>query len=68
MNPPIKPTHTPPRQIRIGDNWEKLDRAAKTLGRTRADIVNELIAWYLREPGVRQPARPERSAWAEATD
>lgn len=54
---------TPPRQIRIGDEWYDFDDAAKAMGTERATLIREFITWYLREPGARLPKRPERSAW-----
>ncbi|MEV6791283.1 hypothetical protein AB0M87_04620 [Streptomyces sp. NPDC051320] len=54
------PNVTPPRQIRIGDEWYDFDAAAKSLGTERATVIRELIAWYLREPGASLPARPDR--------
>lgn len=65
---PAKETHTPPRQIRIGDNWAKLDLAAKATGTTRAEIVNALIAYFLHEPGAKQPKRPDRALWDPEAD
>lgn len=55
---PEKPTHTPPRQIRIGDEWLDFDTAAKSQGTERAALVREFIAWYLRRPGAKLPSRP----------
>lgn len=49
---------TPPRQIRIGDEWYEFDEAAKRMGTERAALVREFIAWYLRRPGAKLPARP----------
>ncbi|MBZ6252190.1 hypothetical protein KVH27_27980 [Streptomyces olivaceus] len=53
---------TPPRQIRIGDEWYEFDAAAKAMGTERATLVREFIAWYLREPGAELPERPARDA------
>lgn len=55
--------HTPPRQIRIGDEWLDFDRAAKAQGTERAAVIREFIAWYLRHPGATMPKRPEVNAW-----
>lgn len=52
---------TPARQIRIGDTWYDFDAAAKSMGTERAAVIRELIDWYIREPGAKLPARPERS-------
>lgn len=54
---------TPPRQIRIGDEWYDFDKAAKSQDTERATLIREFIAWYLREPGARLPKRPDREAW-----
>ncbi|WP_263165431.1 hypothetical protein [Streptomyces sp. SCSIO ZS0520] len=54
---------TPARQMRIGDEWYDFDAAAKAQGTDRASVIREFIAWYLREPGAKMPARPEREAW-----
>jgi hypothetical protein len=59
----IKPTHTPPRQIRIGDDWYDFERATKAMGTERAEVIRDFIAWYLRRPGVTQPKRPDVSDW-----
>lgn len=67
MTPPIPETHTPPRQIRIGARWLDFAKAASTVGVTRAAIVNEFIAWYLREPGAKLPKRPDREDWTSGT-
>lgn len=49
---------TPPRQIRIGDDWYEFDEAAKRMNTERAALVREFIAWYLRKPGAKLPERP----------
>jgi len=51
---------TPARQIRIGDAWYDFDAAAKAMGTERAAVIRELIDWYIREPGAKLPARPDR--------
>lgn len=38
--------------------WNRIGRAAKNAGTDRAKIVNEFMAWYLREPGAKMPGRP----------
>jgi hypothetical protein len=66
---PTKPTHTPPRQIRIGDTWEEFDLAAKAAGTTRAALINAFIDWYLHKPGataVKRPPKPAEHAPPEA--
>lgn len=57
---------TPPRQIRIGDEWYAFDRAAKAQGSERATLVRQFIAWYLREPGAELPERPAVESWRDA--
>jgi hypothetical protein len=54
---------TPPRQIRIGDDWYDFDHAAKAQGTERATVLRHFIAWYLRRPGATMPKRPEADAW-----
>lgn len=49
---------TPPRQIRIGEEWYEFDVAAKSAGTERATLIREFIAWYLRKPGAKLPTRP----------
>lgn len=60
---PMSPNQpkTPPRQIRIGDTWYDFDAAAKAMGTERAAVIRELIDWYIREPGAKLPARPDRA-------
>lgn len=52
---------TPARQIRIGATWYDFDAAAKAMGTERAAVIRELIDWYIREPGAKLPARPDRA-------
>ena len=54
---------TPPRQIRIGDEWYEFDDAAKSMGTERAALIREFIGWYLRKPGAKMPKRPDADAW-----
>lgn len=66
---PAKPTHTPPRQIRIPDDeWLPFDEATKAVGEPRAAVVRELIRWYMRRPGAKLPPRPDAGPWSTATD
>lgn len=68
MNPPpkqeVRDTHTPPRQVRIGENWYDFEYAAKAMGHDRAEVVRQMIAWYLGETDE-PPARPPVDAWAK---
>lgn len=59
---------TPARQIRIGDEWFDFDAGAKSLDTERAAVMRQLIAWYIREPGVKLPDRPDRSVVVEARE
>lgn len=63
-----KPTHTPPRQIRIGDDWYDFDRAAKSQGKERAEVVRDFIAWYLHRPGATAVQRPKPGSWTPAAE
>ncbi|MEU0395835.1 hypothetical protein ABZ208_24230 [Streptomyces sp. NPDC006208] len=54
---------TPPRQIRIGDEWHEFDAVARSMGTERAELVRDFIAWYSLRPGARLPARPDVEAW-----
>ncbi|MGW1744560.1 hypothetical protein ACWCRD_02860 [Streptomyces sp. NPDC002092] len=52
------------RSVRISDDdWRDLLAAAKTQGSDRGGVIKELVAWYLRRPGVTQPKRPEAKDW-----
>lgn len=56
---------TPPRQIRIGDEWYDFDAAAKSKGTERAAVIRDFIAWYLRRPGAKLPERPPAGPWSK---
>ena len=48
------------RQVRVDDDlWERFNTAAKTLGTNRSAWLIEAIKWCVREPGTKQPRRPE---------
>lgn len=49
---------TPARQVRIGEEWYEFDVAAKGMDTERAALIREFIAWYLRKPNAKLPARP----------
>jgi hypothetical protein len=52
-----KDSHTTNRVVRIGDDdWEDLGARAGT--RNRAQVIRDLLAWYLRRPGAKLPERP----------
>ena len=59
---PNKPA-TPHRAVRIDDEtWEALGDAATATGTDRSAVLRELARWWLRRPGAKMPARPERQA------
>lgn len=52
-----KDTHTTNRVIRLADDdWDDLGKAAGV--RNRAQVIRQLVAWYLRRPGAELPDRP----------
>lgn len=54
-------TFTRHRPIRVAkDRWDAF--GALVGPRSRAKIVNEFIAWYIREPGAKLPERPKPAA------
>jgi hypothetical protein len=61
----LKDTHTPPRQVRIGDSWFEFQAALELMGGNavgggseRAENLREYLAWFNREPGAKLPTRP----------
>ena len=50
---------TPARQVRMtNEDWGDIGEAAKVAGlRGGSDIINALVAWYLRRPGAKLPER-----------
>jgi hypothetical protein len=59
--------HTPLRPLRIPrDEWEALGQAVGERHRTR--VIRELIRWYLRWPGAKQPDRPKETVHAPPTE
>jgi hypothetical protein len=58
-----KDTHTTNRVVRLGDEWEELGAVAGI--RRRAEVIRQLVRWYLRYPGAKLPERPERRAAAD---
>lgn len=58
-----KDTHTTNRVVRLGDEWEELGEAAGV--RRRAEVIRQLVRWYLRYPGAKLPERPARRPPAE---
>jgi hypothetical protein len=56
------------RSVRISDDdWADLLAAARTQGSDRGTVIKDLVAWYLRRPGVTQPKRPDLGTWQRAT-
>lgn len=52
---------TPGRAVRIDDEtWAALGAAADAAGTDRSAVLRQLAQWWLRFPGARMPARPER--------
>jgi hypothetical protein len=50
---------TPQRAIRIPDKrWEATERSAKAIGSNRSEVVNDMLAWFVREPNAKLPKRP----------
>lgn len=48
----------PVRSIRSPDRRWKAAEGTLPTGKTMSDLVNDLLAWHLREPGAKQPKRP----------
>lgn len=62
-----KSTHTPPRQIRIGDDWNDFDLAANSQRTDRAQLIRDYIAWYLHRPNApKKLTRPDPHTWQSA--
>lgn len=52
-----KDTHTTNRVVRLADeDWDDLGTRAGV--RNRAQVIRQLVAWYLRRPGAKLPERP----------
>lgn len=50
--------HTPVRSVRMSD--ERWERLAELYGaRNRSNVINEVVAWLLREPGAKLPPRAQ---------
>jgi hypothetical protein len=53
------------RSVRFSDeDWDDLDTATKAQDSDRGTVIKELVAWYLRRPGAKLPARPEAGGGA----
>jgi hypothetical protein len=57
----LKDTHAINRVIRLREEWVDLGELVGE--RRRAQIIRELIRWYLRYPGAKQPVRPAGRDW-----
>ncbi|MFD6565350.1 hypothetical protein [Micromonospora profundi] len=67
MTPDDRSTHTPHRPIRVeGALWKQFGDVAGT--RNRSTIIRDFIAWYVRKPGAKLPARPPRGTESGATE
>lgn len=57
---------TPIRYIRIPDDvWSDLAPAAEAIGANRAQVVNELVRWFLHRTSNDLPQRPTPEIVAE---
>jgi hypothetical protein len=61
----LKDTHTPPRQIRFGDEWYEFQAALELMGvepvgsgSGRAENLRGYVDWFLHKEGAEMPARP----------
>lgn len=46
--------------MRVDDaDWQAMAKMAAELGTDRNKLLNQLIRWYLRRPGVELPKRPD---------
>ncbi len=63
MSPRGQGANTPTRPIRVDlEMWDRAGKAAKAQGTDRSATIREVRHWYLREPGAKLPARPDRQA------
>lgn len=61
---PATPRKTPQRTIVVAaDEWADLGLAAKAAGIGRAEVLRQFAKWFIGDPGVKKPVRPERHAW-----
>lgn len=52
--------HTPIRRIRVSDErWEALEKSVGSRGRSA--LINDFIAWHLRERGAKKPPQTPRT-------
>lgn len=50
--------------------WERFNRATLSVhgkaGRPpRSRVIRDFMRWYMREPGAKQPERPEVGPWSD---
>jgi hypothetical protein len=65
---PNKP-RTQHRSLRVdGPEWDDLERGAADIGLDRSKVINQLIRWWLRRPGVELPERPTPERMAEIVE
>jgi hypothetical protein len=51
--------NTQHRSVRVDDDrWRLLGERAATQQASRGEVINQFIAWYLRERGAKLPERP----------
>jgi hypothetical protein len=51
---------TPTRPIRVDPAlWERFGAATAKADTDRSAVLRAFMAWYSREPGARQPIRPD---------
>lgn len=41
------------------DRWDALGESAAKAGSDRSKVLNDLAAWYVREPDAKLPERPQ---------
>lgn len=57
---------TPIQRFRMAaTKWTRLDLASRTEGKTRSQVLNELVDWYLRDRPTSKLTRPPRVTDAE---
>lgn len=57
----LRDTHAINRVIRLREEWDDLGELVGQ--RKRGTIIRELVQWYLRYPGAKQPVRPPARDW-----
>lgn len=50
---------TPIQRFRMdGYEWDEFGSDATMLGTDRSTVIRQLVAWWMRKPGAKLPARP----------